>query len=82
MLTNQEHLQLPTVDVLDEHIERQIITVGEYLPDTTLLIFAGEKLPAKQFYSQKPLLLALIEFEAHTRSFGGGSSRSGSTKFC
>lgn len=55
MLTKQEHLKLRAVDVLDERIERQIISVGEYLPDTTLLTFAGEKLPAKQLYSQKSL---------------------------
>lgn len=60
MLTKQEHLKLRAVDVLDERIERQIIPVGEYLPDTTLLTFAGEKLPVKQFYSQKPLLLAFM----------------------
>ena len=64
MLTNQKHLQLPTVDVLDEHIERQIIPVGEYLPDTTLLTFAGEKLPAKQFYNQKSLLPYCLEGSA------------------
>ncbi|MEM7147315.1 MAG: peroxiredoxin-like family protein [Verrucomicrobiota bacterium] len=60
MLSNIEHLKIRAVEVLDERIERKITPVGNPLPDATVTTFDGRQLPIKDFYKEKPMLLAFM----------------------
>lgn len=60
MLSKTEHLKIRAVQVLDERIERKITPVGNPLPDATVTTFDGRELPIKNFYKEKPMLLAFM----------------------
>lgn len=60
MITKNEHLKLRAIDVLNERVERNIIPVGEVLPEQTVTNFDGSELQLKSLYKQKPLLLAFM----------------------
>ncbi len=60
MISKTEHLKLRAIDILNERIERKITPVGSLLPNVEVETFDRQKLPLKELYREKPLLLAFM----------------------
>ena len=60
MIPKVEHLKLRAVEVLNNRIERNILPVGDRLPEVMVKTFDGRELLISSFYREKPLLLCFM----------------------